>query len=167
MFRRNVIKLFRLTISKSHQPVEEVKLYPNLLKRNPCLDCRCLTTQIQHANQNITNKLTEEEYLVKIRDDPDTFGGERPHEESYDEGDRREEEYLENPSDPTQKLRTKQYADMIKALIQKRKIKEAIDILEVRMLKNDRVKPESYIYNLLLGKYKLKIEIISTILFYY
>lgn len=51
----------------------------------------------------------------------------------------------------SQQLSTKEYADLIKDYINKHQIKEAIDVLEVRMLKQDKVKPENYIYSLLIG----------------
>lgn len=95
-------------------------------------------------------EVSEKEYLIQIKDDPDTFGGSTNEPQTIDEGDLKEEEYLENPPAPT-KLNTKQYADIIKSFIKKRKIKEAIDVLEIKMLKEDKVKPEAYIYNLLLG----------------
>lgn len=95
--------------------------------------------------------LTEEEYLMKTKAHPDVFGAAFETEEEGDEGDKEEEQYFENQPLPTQKLSTKQYADMIKALIRKRKLQEAIDVLEIKILKEDRVKPEAYIYNLLLG----------------
>lgn len=151
MFRRNVVSLFRLPLLNNIKITQEQILSLNSLNQC-CYGCRSLTTKIQHiSNQNITKNLTEEEYLVKVKDDPDTFGNQSIYKEEYDEGDLKEEQYLQNPADPTHKLRTKQYADMIKACIRKRQIKEAIDILEVRMIKEDRVKPENYIYNLLLG----------------
>lgn len=104
------------------------------------------------ATQNSSKKISEKEFLVQLKDDPNVFGSPSLHEDTsvvVDEDDFKEEEYLQNP--PSTRLRTKQYADMIKEFISKRKIKEAIDVLEVKMLKEDRAKPESYIYNLLLG----------------
>ncbi|KAF7273413.1 hypothetical protein GWI33_013878 [Rhynchophorus ferrugineus] len=95
-------------------------------------------------------KENEKEFLVRVKNDPDLFGGViEP--EILDEGDVLEEKYYTEQPAPQKRLRTKQYADIIKDFIKQRKIKEAIDVLEVRMLKNDRVKPEAYIYNLLLG----------------
>lgn len=95
-------------------------------------------------------KLTDKEFLVRLKTDPDSFGS-QSEPEILDEGDIEEEKYFTHQPLPSQKLRTKKYADIIKALIRKRKIKEAIDVLEIRMLKQDRVKPEAYIYNLILG----------------
>nr|XP_014280697.1 pentatricopeptide repeat-containing protein 1, mitochondrial isoform X2 [Halyomorpha halys] len=44
-----------------------------------------------------------------------------------------------------------QYAMMIKELLNKRKLVEALNILEVKMLKEERGKPDVYIYNLLIS----------------
>nr|CAI5834710.1 unnamed protein product [Callosobruchus analis] len=106
-----------------------------------------------HKSNQLTpssSKSEEKEFLVRLKNDPDAFG--YPKElEVYDEGDLQEEQFYEDQPLPSQKLSTKQYADMIKDLIKNRRIKEAIDLVEVRMIKEDRVKPENYIYNLLLG----------------
>lgn len=86
--------------------------------------------------------------------DPDSFGliGEKQiNEIESDEGDIREEEYLQNPPNKYQQLGMRQYADMIKEYFQQKKVYEAIDVLETRMLKVDKVKPTNYIYNLLIG----------------
>ncbi|CAG9818539.1 unnamed protein product [Phaedon cochleariae] len=96
------------------------------------------------------NNTTDNEFLVRLKSDPDTFGN-PPEKDILDEGDIAEEKYFTEQPTHSQKLSTKQYADIIKDLIKKRKIKEAIDLVEIRMLKEDRVKPENYIYNLLLG----------------
>lgn len=141
------------------------KSNPKLLYKNTC---RCLasnnvsmdtkdswlTSNAQHdrGGENIekSRKLSDKEFLVKLKTDPDTFGYQSAP-EIIDEDDMKEELFLSEKPLPSQKLRTKQYADIIKRFIQLRKIKEAIDVLEIRMLKEDRVKPEAYIYNLLLG----------------
>ncbi|CAH1282584.1 unnamed protein product [Diabrotica balteata] len=93
---------------------------------------------------------SEHNFLVKLKSDPDTFGTQQQ-EDTLVEDDVKEEKYFTEKPLRSQKLSTKRYADIIKDLINKRKIKEAIDVVEVRMLKEDRVKPENYIYNLLLG----------------
>ncbi|KAJ8713364.1 hypothetical protein PYW07_013734 [Mythimna separata] len=89
-------------------------------------------------------------------EDPDTFGTlsrkvSTFSEEPEDEGDKQEQEFLEKKPLRSQKLTTKQYADIIKQYLNYKRLKEAIDVLEVRMLKEDRVKPENYIYNILIG----------------
>lgn len=89
-------------------------------------------------------------------EDPDNFGllskTMKPcSEQLEDEGDIQEERFLQNKPLPSQKLTIKQYADLIKQFVNQKRIKEAIDVLEVRMLKEDRVKPVNYIYNILIG----------------
>ncbi|CAH0584146.1 unnamed protein product [Chrysodeixis includens] len=96
-----------------------------------------------------------EDNLVFL-EDPDNFGTlskstDTFSEELEDEGDKREQEFLQNVPVRSQKLTTNQYATIIKQYLKYRRLKEAIDVLEVRMLKEDRVKPENYIYNILIG----------------
>lgn len=100
--------------------------------------------------QNIDRKKSEKEFLVRLKNDPDIFGNAHE-EEVIDEGDVAEERYFTEQPDRSQRLRTKQYADIIKKMIRERRIKEAIDFVEIKMIKEDRVKPEAYIFNLLLG----------------
>ncbi|CAB3260373.1 unnamed protein product [Arctia plantaginis] len=88
--------------------------------------------------------------------DPDNFGSlsrtiKPSPEQLEDEGDIQEERFLQNKPLPSQKLTIKQYADLIKQFVKQKRIKEAMDVLEVRMLKEDRVKPVSYIFNILIG----------------
>ncbi|EDW69277.1 pentatricopeptide repeat-containing protein 1, mitochondrial [Drosophila virilis] len=84
--------------------------------------------------------------------DPDTFGdakisGTQPE----DSGDVQEEEFISRPTRHTRKLRTKEYARLIKEHLNAHRINDALAVLEVRMLREDRVKPENYIYNLLIS----------------
>lgn len=96
----------------------------------------------------------DEQMYLQSLNDPDTFGSRHDDvyfKESTDAGDIAEETFIENPVNKSKRLSTKQYADMIKEHLSNNRIKEAIDVLEVRMLKEDRVKPENYIFNLLIG----------------
>lgn len=100
----------------------------------------------------------DEKRFLLAQNDPEIFGAQlgfvsysRPDDEVEDPTDIAEEKFLENPPNKTQRLSTKQYADMIKDHLHCQRIKEAIDVLEVRMLQEDRVKPENYIFNLLIG----------------
>lgn len=132
----------------------------HLIVSNTTILCRSLQTSVitsnhihvpeDRENYLSRNDLKERDFLLKVKDDPDLFGSGHQ-QEIDDEGDKLEEQFFEEQPLPTQKLSTKQYADIIKRLISKRKIKEAIDVLEVRMIKDDRHKPDAYIYNLILG----------------
>uniref|UniRef100_A0A1Y1K6Z0 Pentacotripeptide-repeat region of PRORP domain-containing protein n=1 Tax=Photinus pyralis TaxID=7054 RepID=A0A1Y1K6Z0_PHOPY len=110
-----------------------------------------------HTNTNFCYAQTqsarnlENEFLVKLKNDPDSFGHQEAEEDVLDPGDVKEEEYIQEKPVHFQVLTTKQYADIIKDHLRKRKLKEAIDIVEVQMIKEHRVKPPGYIYNLLIG----------------
>lgn len=91
-------------------------------------------------------------------DDPDTFGAlsgdsrlldNRPE----DPGDLQEEEFISNPLPSSQQISTVEYADMIKNHLKFKRIKEAVDVLQIKVLKEDRLKPVSkvYIYNLVIS----------------
>ncbi|XP_072947259.1 pentatricopeptide repeat-containing protein 1, mitochondrial [Epargyreus clarus] len=88
-------------------------------------------------------------------DDPNTFGTLSRKtinkNEEEDEGDLKEEKYLQELPLKSQQLTTRQYADIIKQYLKHKRLKEALDVLEVRMIQEDRVKPENYIYNILIG----------------
>ena len=152
--------MLRLTCASVFKRTDLSKCFQTIIKINK--QCMCEASPhgiIKSSSQfstitsksQLNSKESEEKFLIKIKNDPDIFGQSIETQEEVDEGDLKEEEFLEHPVDASQKLRTKQYADIIKSLIRNRKIKEAIDVLEIKMLKEDRVKPESYIYNLLLG----------------
>ncbi|XP_061401641.1 pentatricopeptide repeat-containing protein 1, mitochondrial [Musca vetustissima] len=87
----------------------------------------------------------------EIAIDPDVFGNAPKEPLPEDEGDKAEEEYISRPTRRSKKLRTKEYAAMIKEHLKNHRVKDALEVLEVRMLKEDRVKPENYIYNLLIS----------------
>lgn len=66
-----------------------------------------------------------------------------------DEGDIAEEKYLKNIPLRSDQLPLNKYKEMIKQHIKNKRLKDAIDVLEVRM-KNNRVKPDFFIYELLI-----------------
>ncbi|XP_053687641.1 pentatricopeptide repeat-containing protein 1, mitochondrial [Sabethes cyaneus] len=108
-----------------------------------------------HTCSLLPNKTTlqDDVSLLVAKQDPDTFGTLSPsvsEPEVVDEGDLREENFLQNLPSRSQKLSTKQYADLIKDHLKNNRVKEAIDVLEVRM-KEDRVKPINYLFNLVIG----------------
>ncbi|XP_021208079.2 pentatricopeptide repeat-containing protein 1, mitochondrial [Bombyx mori] len=116
------------------------------------------STSIIQNNQSKYPKHTEfrtEHNQLVYLDDPDKFGtlsGFKIQDEKLvDAGDIKEEEYTQNKPLPGKKLTTRQYADLIKQYIKHKRLKEAIDVLEVRMLQEDKVKPENYIFNILIG----------------
>ncbi len=107
-----------------------------------------------HHADRFEHPLSDEQMYLRSLNDPDTFGS--SHDDVYfnetvEAGDISEEKFVENPVHQGKRLSTKQYADMIKEHLSNNRIKEAIDVLEVRMLQEDRVKPENYIFNLLIG----------------
>ena len=108
---------------------------------------------IENGTFNWKKFKTEDD--VTYLEDPDSFGtlskNAKITDKLEDDGDIKEESYLKNIPLKSQQLTTKQYADLIKQYLKFKRIKEAIDILEVRMLQEDRVKPENYIYNILIG----------------
>ncbi|XP_047503369.1 pentatricopeptide repeat-containing protein 1, mitochondrial [Pieris napi] len=118
---------------------------------------------VRHNSFNITEKeraipakTFKTENNVTYLEDPDTFGtiSKIPiikDEIIEDEGDLQEENFQSSRPLKSQQLTIKQYSDIIKQYVQNKRIKEALDVLEVRMLKEDRVKPENYIYNILIG----------------
>lgn len=127
------------------------------------------TCMIRYNVISTSNALPDERKLTKSKEyktetnfvyleDPDTFGTlagkstiQTDNIKLEDQGDIKEQKFLENIPVHSQKLTIKQYADLIKQYLKHQRLKEAIDILEVRMLTQDRVKPENYIYNILIG----------------
>lgn len=86
------------------------------------------------------------------RNDPDTFGALDQHvteSDEIDEGDLADDEHYRTIPLRRDQLPQIQYQHMIQKHIRSKQLKEAIDILEVRM-KEDRVKPGYYIYELLI-----------------
>ncbi|XP_044270574.1 pentatricopeptide repeat-containing protein 1, mitochondrial [Tribolium madens] len=159
MYRLKLIKFLTRQATRSARTQESNTLhttnrYQHLLsckfaKNAQINDLTSNTKLFSHA-ANITQEKTEQEFLVRLKNDPDTFGDPEEREDVYAK-DLEEEKDWSEKTIPLERLRTKQYADIIKALIKQRKIKEAIDVVEVKMIKEDKVKPENYIYNLLLG----------------
>lgn len=128
------------------------QLSNRMLANYPVISHLTLKESIRKYSLDVKKENTRE--LIAAQDS-DSFGTlnvgahEQPDDEFVDEDDIKEEEYIKHPPRNSQKLSTKQYADMIKEHIKYHRIKEALDVLEVRM-KEDRVKPENYIFNLLI-----------------
>ncbi|CAH1108103.1 unnamed protein product [Psylliodes chrysocephalus] len=151
MFKMSIFKQFRnLQLLESALIRSGISSSKLLASRSMSFAVKLDKPENSNTENKITANVSEQQFLVKLKSDPDKFGNLSP-DEPLTEDDLREEAHFTEQPLPTHKLRTKNYADMIKNLIRQRKIKEAIDVLEIRMLKQDRVKPENYIYNLLLG----------------
>lgn len=110
---------------------------------------------IQHARYSSQYKAKEDNFRQLISEqDSDSFGSlsvntDKADNDFQDEDDIKEEKFIKNPPRRNQQLSTKQYADIIKDHIRRKQIKEAIDVLEIKM-KDDGYQPENYIFNLLI-----------------
>lgn len=138
----------------------------NLLRRYPAAWALQSSRTLKKVQSSaIDDKKPElfcsEKELLLLQNDPDIFGTfsetkpfseDDQKDEFEDKDDVAESNYLTNIPFRSQKLRTRQYADMIKKHLKFKRVKEAIDVLEVRMLKEDQVKPQNYIYNLLISE---------------
>lgn len=137
----------RLSLNSSLAP--KIYVRRNVLhlhtKITPAPTSRRIITKTDEHSSNF-----DEKQYILAQNDPDIFG-DRIEKDTQDVDDIAEEKFIENPPNKSQKLSTKQYADIIKDHLQNNRIKEAIDTLEIRMIKEDRVKPENYIFNLLIS----------------
>lgn len=133
---------------------------------------RLTPSQINHSDEkpadasslNLIQTVYNDHKNMKIAKDalvefgnPDVFGDAKESKIKESESDIQEEEFLRNPQHYkpqtrySKKLRTKEYARLIKEHLNANCINDALAVLEIRMLREDRVKPENYIYNLLIS----------------
>ncbi|XP_077297175.1 pentatricopeptide repeat-containing protein 1, mitochondrial [Arctopsyche grandis] len=117
-------------------------------------------TAIKYHLQTVKNAKFQNQDKSKdliFLDDPDSFGLMSKSNEAFqtkyteDEGDNKEEEKAKFFPAEYSKLSIKKYSDLIKEHLENGRIKEAIDILEVKMLEQDKKTPDEYIYNLLIS----------------
>lgn len=114
------------------------------------LHTKIYDTDIRSQPKHYMISEPEDEYPPKNPDD--IFGGNSIMEEVEEELesdiiDEEERDFKPRP----RRLPMQEYARLIKEHLNIKELKEAIDILEVRMIKEDKVKPTSYIYNLLIN----------------
>lgn len=142
-FQRIILSQQNVMHYSSSKPAENKETCPNSFNKTA-----------QNFIRNEQDQHDEQVYLQSLND-PDTFGSSSRDntyfKESTDPGDIAEEQFVENPPNKSKRLSTKQYADIIKTHLSNNRIKEAIDVLEIQMIKEDRVKPKNYIFNLLIG----------------
>ncbi|XP_075164015.1 pentatricopeptide repeat-containing protein 1, mitochondrial [Haematobia irritans] len=119
----------------------------------PQLKNETFNKELYSKSKNIlnTSKSGSESVTGNLTEDSDTFGNAPKEPMPEDEGDIAEEAYISRPTRRSKQLRTKEYAAIIKEHLNNHRLKEALEVLEIRMLKEDRVKPENYIYNLLIS----------------
>lgn len=103
-------------------------------------------------SQNFKQKTEIPRELIH-KDDPDRFGvlsGTAIFTSKYDSdiGDKEEDEYL---TERPHYLPSIQYAKLMKEELKNKRLKNALDILEIKMLKEDRAKPDKYIYSILIS----------------
>lgn len=127
-----------------------------LIHQKVITNLRVTTVKFSSRNFASENNSNDNEIHLKkliAAQDPDSFGTLSPNVTTADddfkeEGDIKEEKFLSEK--PRRALSRKEYADLIKDHLRHRRVREAIDVLEVKMLQEDRAKPVNYIYNLLI-----------------
>ncbi|RZF33504.1 hypothetical protein LSTR_LSTR010160 [Laodelphax striatellus] len=121
-------------------------------------------TKLERDNEVRMNKIGEskfrprkqlEDLQVRAEHDPDVFGDlSNDFGAKFDFVDKlpdEEGDVEEKVIYKRKRLTTNQYAKIIKKFLERKKLANAIDVLETRMLKEDKVQPERYIYNLLIS----------------
>ncbi|XP_039285656.1 pentatricopeptide repeat-containing protein 1, mitochondrial-like [Nilaparvata lugens] len=131
-------------------------------KNNQLQQYSSVHTKFKSSEERI-NKFSEskhkpkplEDLQVRADHDPDVFG-----DLSSDFGTRfdfvdklpaEEGDVEEQVINKKKRLTINQYAKIMKKFLERKKLGNAIDVLETRMLKEDKVEPDRYIYNLLIS----------------
>lgn len=105
-------------------------------------------TKLKNIRNPFRETPSQAPLLSKI--DTDNFGHlNRTLEFKQDAGDIAEEEFHRNIPLRRNQLPLELYKQMVRSFISEKRLKEAIDVVEVRM-KEDRVKPDYYLYDLLI-----------------
>lgn len=130
-------------------PVKSQQVITPITWKISCLHTK--TTDMEIRKKPSQFSITESEDEFPPKDPIDIFGANTITEnaEELEEDIQDEEERAFQPR--SKRLPIEGYARLIKEHIRAKEFKEAFDILEVRMAKEDKVKPTSYIYNLLIS----------------
>lgn len=147
----NFLRVSCQLVSKSVLIKNSPKLVSNAAKTFPY---STKTVTGPSAKQFRTSQKKDDTSFLLRQNDPDTFGdigGPQVQENDRDEDDLEEERFNENPPHKGEALGMFQYGTMMKDYFRQKKVHEAINVLEQRMLKQDRVIPTNYIYNILIG----------------
>lgn len=131
---------------------------------NPFQNDKLDENPVDLSSLNLDHRIEKDRNNMNIAKDavcdfgsPDVFGDATVTKFTESESDIQEEEFVSKPKPNksqtrySKKLRTKEYARLIKEHLNVNRINDAIAVLEVQMLREDRVKPENYIYNLLIS----------------
>lgn len=117
-----------------------------------CSNVRCVSTIKDFRKRTETFSFNAEQ---NIDANADIFGTLTDSTEINDKLDRlplEEDDKIEYDKDEQHKrLHITEYHKIIQELIKQHKIADAIDVLETRMLKDEKAKPDYYVYNLLIG----------------
>ncbi|NP_001153853.1 pentatricopeptide repeat domain 1 [Acyrthosiphon pisum] len=117
-----------------------------------CRNARCMSTIKDFRKRTETFSFNAEQNTDA---DADVFGTLTDNTEINHKLDRlppEDDDKIEYDKDEQHKrLHITEYHKIIQELIKQHKIADAIDVLETRMLKDEKAKPDYYIYNLLIG----------------
>lgn len=146
----NIASFYRIS-SKSSVPHQITQNYTRFNAINHIQHAR-FATKIKKPQKQHEEDSELKEVIQTL--DCDTFGTLSPNEDKADwdftdPGDIEEEKIIKNPPAKDQELSRKQYADEIKEHLRYKRIKEAIDVMEVKMKEHGH-RPVAYIYNLLI-----------------
>ncbi|XP_065210063.1 pentatricopeptide repeat-containing protein 1, mitochondrial [Planococcus citri] len=150
MQRRAIELLFNTTFRR-------VSALSTINRYTPC--SRLHLSRLRYNVETPAQKVASVEPISDFsKYDGDTFGTLAPEKDINDKLDEMPEEeddkvefLLEDETGRKVRRNIGYYTRLIKKFISEKKIADAIDVLEERMLKRDKVKPDYYIYNLLIN----------------
>lgn len=117
----------------------------------PSITCP-LHSRYLHTLKDRVDSESEQLYVKRLND-PDTFGTIKPDlAADCEEVEAKEGEYLDTVNVIPLRRHERYYLKLILQYIKEKKLQDAIDVLETKMLTEDRVKPQYYIYAILIGE---------------